>query len=700
MHRPSLATRDPPCSTSCSAWPRPPASTPEVAAAPAAALRALGRRAAGAGRRRPRAPSWPSSRPARRAGVHVVAWGAGADEPVPRRAAVGAERVVELPGAAGLAWPSCSPTSARPGAREGVLVGVVGGSGGAGATTFACALGQVAAARGRRWSSTSTRSGPGSTGCSALDGRRRGPVGRAGRTTGRLSARSLREALPRRDGLGVLSWPPGSAGGAAGVRRPRGALGRPGAATTPVVVDLPRAADPLVDEVGGRAATGCWSSWSADRRRGRLGGAAAPRLRRPRPASGWWCAAPALDPRRGRAADRRARARRRWPTSAGWPSARPRARPGALAARPAGRAAATVLDGCVVRRHGGRGVTAGARGRARGRRGVRERLARTPGELTPAPRGRGAARGRPAGRRRHGARRPRAAAPRRASAPVRSSRCSACPASPTCWSTAPDQVYVDRGAGLERDRRAVRRRRGGPPARPAAGRRWAAGASTTPRRTSTSGCPTAPGSTRCWRRCRGPAPDLAAGAARRGLHPRRAGRRRHADRGRRRPAAARWSPRRLAFLVSGGTGTRQDHPARRAARPWSTRPSGWSLVEDASELRPDHPHVVGLEARPANVEGAGAVELRTLVRQALRMRPDRLVVGEVRGAEVVDLLAALNTGHEGGCGTLHANSAADVPARIEALALAAGLDRARRAQPAGFGGRRRGAPRPRPVRSP
>jgi len=67
--------------------------------------------------------------------------------------------------------------------------------------------------------------------------------------------------------------------------------------------------------------------------------------------------------------------------------------------------------------------------------------------------------------------------------------------------------------------------------------------------------------------------------------------------------------------------------------------------------------------------------LRTLVRQALRMRPDRLVVGEVRGAEVVELLAALNTGHEGGCGTIHANSARDVPARIEALALAAGLGR-------------------------
>ena len=100
------------------------------------------------------------------------------------------------------------------------------------------------------------------------------------------------------------------------------------------------------------------------------------------------------------------------------------------------------------------------------------------------------------------------------------------------------------------------------------------------------------------------------------------------------------------------------------------------IVEDASELRPDHPHVVALESRPANIEGAGAIPLQVLVRQALRMRPDRLVVGEVRGAEVTDLLAALNTGHEGGCGTIHANSAADVPARIEALAMAAGLPQA------------------------
>jgi pilus assembly protein CpaF len=99
------------------------------------------------------------------------------------------------------------------------------------------------------------------------------------------------------------------------------------------------------------------------------------------------------------------------------------------------------------------------------------------------------------------------------------------------------------------------------------------------------------------------------------------------------------------------------------------------VVEDSAELDPDHPHVVRLEARPPNIEGAGAVTLRDLVRQSLRMRPDRIVVGEVRGAEIVDLLAALNTGHEGGCATVHANAAADVPARLEALALAAGLPR-------------------------
>ena len=96
------------------------------------------------------------------------------------------------------------------------------------------------------------------------------------------------------------------------------------------------------------------------------------------------------------------------------------------------------------------------------------------------------------------------------------------------------------------------------------------------------------------------------------------------------------------------------------------------VVEDVGELRVDHPHVVRLEARQANLEGRGAIGLDRLVREALRMRPDRLVVGECRGAELRELLMALNTGHDGGAGTLHANSLADVPARLEALGVLAG----------------------------
>jgi len=129
---------------------------------------------------------------------------------------------------------------------------------------------------------------------------------------------------------------------------------------------------------------------------------------------------------------------------------------------------------------------------------------------------------------------------------------------------------------------------------------------------------------------------------------------------------------RLAFLVTGGTGSGKTTvlSALLARVPPQER---IVCVEDAEELRPAHPHVVRLVSRPANVEGAGQILLRDLVRQALRMRPDRLVVGEVRGGEVVELLAALNTGHDGGAGTVHANSPREVPARLEALAALGGM---------------------------
>lgn len=131
---------------------------------------------------------------------------------------------------------------------------------------------------------------------------------------------------------------------------------------------------------------------------------------------------------------------------------------------------------------------------------------------------------------------------------------------------------------------------------------------------------------------------------------------------------------RLAFLVTGGTGTGKttllsallaevDHTERILC------------IEDTAELQPVHPHVVSLVARARNIEGSGEINLADLLRQALRMRPDRIVVGEIRGGEVVDLLAALNTGHDGGAGTVHANSLAEIPARMEALAALGGLDR-------------------------
>lgn len=129
---------------------------------------------------------------------------------------------------------------------------------------------------------------------------------------------------------------------------------------------------------------------------------------------------------------------------------------------------------------------------------------------------------------------------------------------------------------------------------------------------------------------------------------------------------------RLNFLVSGGTGSGKT-TLLGALLGESAPTERLLIVEDARELEPDHPHVVNLQCRTGNIEGAGAVGMTDLVRQALRMRPDRLVVGECRGAEVSDFLTAMNTGHDGAGGTVHASSAAAVPARLAALAALSGM---------------------------
>ena len=129
---------------------------------------------------------------------------------------------------------------------------------------------------------------------------------------------------------------------------------------------------------------------------------------------------------------------------------------------------------------------------------------------------------------------------------------------------------------------------------------------------------------------------------------------------------------RAAVLVSGGTGSGKTTTLGALS---GAIPDGERIVtiEDAAELRLRQRHVVRLESRPANVEGRGEVTIRQLVRNALRMRPDRIVVGEVRGAEALDMLMALNTGHEGSLTTVHANSPEDALRRVETLALMAGL---------------------------
>ncbi|MBC2682388.1 TadA family conjugal transfer-associated ATPase [Corynebacterium sp. 4HC-13] len=126
------------------------------------------------------------------------------------------------------------------------------------------------------------------------------------------------------------------------------------------------------------------------------------------------------------------------------------------------------------------------------------------------------------------------------------------------------------------------------------------------------------------------------------------------------------------ILISGGTGTGKT--TLLAALMECFRPSERTIVvEDTSELMPTHAHILKMQTRRANAEGKGAIDMRELIKQSLRMRPDRIVVGEVRGAEISDLLVAFNTGHAGSAGTLHANSAQAVPGRLLALGAMAGM---------------------------
>jgi pilus assembly protein CpaF len=129
---------------------------------------------------------------------------------------------------------------------------------------------------------------------------------------------------------------------------------------------------------------------------------------------------------------------------------------------------------------------------------------------------------------------------------------------------------------------------------------------------------------------------------------------------------------RRTVLVTGGTGSGKT-TLLNAVSAWIDPRERVITIEDAAELRLRQPHVVRLESRPPSVEGRGEVTIRDLLRNALRMRPDRIVIGEVRGPEALDLLTALNTGHDGALSTLHANSPEDALRRLETLALMAGV---------------------------
>ena len=129
-----------------------------------------------------------------------------------------------------------------------------------------------------------------------------------------------------------------------------------------------------------------------------------------------------------------------------------------------------------------------------------------------------------------------------------------------------------------------------------------------------------------------------------------------------------------SFVICGGTGSGKT-TLLNSLLSEVNRNQRILIIEDSRELNPQHPHVVSLEGRPANIEGMGLITMKDLIKQSLRMRADRLIIGEVRGAEVIDWLSALNTGHSGSAGTIHANSIHEVVIRFESLGLMVGLSK-------------------------
>ena len=528
--------------------------------------------------------------------------------------------------------------------------------GGAGATTFACALGQVAARSGDAVVVDADPLGPGVDRVLGLETRDGIRWDALCQTTGRLSARSLREALPRGRAAGRADLARRRARQPAGVRRARGAVGGP--ARPRLGRGRPAAQRRSAGRGGRGAVRPAARRGGAHRGRGRLGGAAVRAAARPDPGLRLVVRGSGLD-----ADGRSARATGvaacspRWPTSAAWPSPSTSGsgRCARGAGRWAGRAARSSTHAPRSRRPRHDPSPASARGAGRGGprpAGPRARRA------DPAPGGRGAARdGRPVGD----------ATVLAVYEALRRDVVGAGPLEPLLRTpgvtdvlvNGADRVYLDRGDGLEPtevrfpDEEAVRRlaqrlagarraaaRRRHAVRRPPAGRRHPV-----PRRAGAGGAARARViSLRVPRRPR--------------LHPRRAGRGGHAHRRRWPAAATRIVGARLAFLVSGGTGSgKTTLLAALLVRVAPERADRAGRGRLRAAARPPARRRLWRAGRPTSRAPARST-LRTLVRQALRMRPDRLVVGEVRGAEVVDLLAALNTGHEGGCGTLHANSAA------------------------------------------